>query len=131
MVQETARVSSIAPGDIEATFAATPPLEALRFLLPLAMTFPPPTSSFSQDGPDDWVIVFIDISRARPHCETLRKIVIELPEEAGYDKSYVGVLKKCLYGIMDEPQAFELKAADVMCGFGFYTRTDESVFVWT
>ena len=92
VAQETRRVSSIADGDIAATFAATPPLEALRFLLSLAMTLP------RQNG-EDWVLVFIDISRAHPHCDVRRRIVVELPAEAGYSKDFVGVLAKCLYGI--------------------------------
>jgi len=37
------------------------------------------------------VLVFIDISRAHPHCDVRRRIVIELPFEAGFSKEYVGI----------------------------------------
>jgi len=112
VAQETKRVSSIAPEDVAATFAATPPLEALRYLLSLAMTLPPPAG-------DDWVLVFIDISRAHPNCKVLRKIYTELPPEAGYNKDWVAFLVMCLYGLRDAAQAFELRTAEVMIGMGF------------
>ena len=45
VVQETKRVSSIAKDDVASTFSATPPLESLRILLSVTMTF----SSHSSD----------------------------------------------------------------------------------
>jgi hypothetical protein len=83
VVQETKRVSELESG--VATFAATPPLEALRFLFSLAMTLARPAG-------EEWVIVFIDVSRAHPHCDNVRRIMIELPAEAGFSKDHVGVL---------------------------------------
>ena len=80
VLQETKRVSSIAPDDIGATFSATPPLESLRLLLSLAMSLNP------TDPSDEFVPVFIDISRAHPHCDVLRDIYMELPKEAGYSR---------------------------------------------
>jgi len=107
VVQETRRVSSIAPGDVQSTFAATPPIEALRFLLSLMMTLIPPPG-------EDWVLVIVDISRAHPHCDALRKIVINLPAEAGESEDKVGVLIKMLYGCRDAGQAFEFKVLKCM-----------------
>ena len=71
-------------------YAATPPLEALRFLLSLAMTLP-------RVNGEDWVLVYIDISRAHPHCEVQRRIVVELPPEAA-KPGFCCKLRQCLYG---------------------------------
>jgi len=112
VVQETNKVTTIAQGDVASTFAATPPIESLRFLLSLAMTLP-------KVNGEDWVVLFIDISRAHPHCDARRKVVIRLPEEAGYGPEYVGVMLKCLYGMKDAGQAFELKVCECMEAMGF------------
>jgi len=75
LAQGTMFVSPIAAGDVESTFAATPPLEALRFLSSWVTTLPSPPG-------DDWVLVFIDISRAHHQCKVLRQIFCEPPAEA-------------------------------------------------
>ena len=108
VLQETKKVSSIAADDIGATFSATPPLESLRLLLSLAMSLDP------MDPDDDLVFVFIDISRAHPHCDVLRDIYMELPKEAGYTRDFVAHLQKCLYGARDAGQAFEFLIKDIM-----------------
>jgi hypothetical protein len=100
-------VSTIAVGDIQSTFAPTPPIEALRLLLSLMMTLPPPPGS-------DWVMIIIDISRAHPHSDVLRRVVIELPAEAGMGPEYVAVLLRALYGLRDAAQAFEFKVLACM-----------------
>jgi len=109
VLQETKRISSIAAGE---SIAATPPLEALRFLLSLAMSLAAPAG-------DDWVIIFIDISRAHPNRKVLRHLYCELPEEAGFDKNQIGFLVMCLYCLRDAAQAFELGTAEVMGILGF------------
>ena len=68
VVQETKNRSTIAVGDIAATFSATPPLEALRFILSLAVTRPPHS--------DELVLMFIDFSRAHPHTEVTRDVYV-------------------------------------------------------
>ena len=63
VVQETKRVSSIAKDDVASTFSATPPLESLRLLLSITMTF-----SLHSSDPDKMLIVrFLDLSRAHLH----------------------------------------------------------------
>ena len=72
VVQETRASGTIAAGDIAATFAATPPLEALRLLVSQVMT---------GDPGSEIVLRFLDISRAHPHCPIHRKVYIRLPQE--------------------------------------------------
>ena len=78
----------------------------------LAMTLAPPPG-------EDWLIVFIDISRVHPNCKVLRRLFCELPDEAGFGKDKVGLLAMCLYGLRDAGQAFELRTAEVMTILGF------------
>eukprot|EP00971_Amphidinium_carterae_P317227 6306678-Amphidinium_carterae.1 len=47
--------------DVAQTFSATPPFECLRMLLSMLMT---PLD----EGEQNHVMVFIDITRAHPHC---------------------------------------------------------------
>ena len=59
VVQGTRASGTTAAGDIAATFAATPPLEALRLLVSQVMT---------GDPGSEIVLRFLDNSRAHPHC---------------------------------------------------------------
>lgn len=61
VAQETKRVSTMDPNDASATFAATPPLEALRFTLSLVKTGP------QRRHADALVLGFSGISRAHVH----------------------------------------------------------------
>lgn len=76
-------------------YAATPPLEALRLILSLAA-----------DNPE-LEVSLVDISRAYLNAEIGREVYVELPQEAGADRSQVGLLKKCLYGTRDAAQGWE------------------------
>ena len=113
-VQETKRQTTLDSSDVAATFAATPPYEALRFLLSCWMT---PKSR------DEWdhVVVFIDISRAHPHAPIRRDLWIVLPPEdprAG-EPNVCGKLGQSLYGAKDASQNFELFTSDTMVSLGF------------
>eukprot|EP00971_Amphidinium_carterae_P259856 5155895-Amphidinium_carterae.1 len=79
VAQETKRVSSISPGDVAAVFAATPPIEALRWILSRAMTRPK-----VKKGSGERVLCALDISRAHLHSPVRREVYITLPPEAGY-----------------------------------------------
>ena len=79
VVMETKRGSTIAPEDKGAVFSATPPLEAVRMLASLAMSFKGPIAQHDPDN--DIVIGFLDISRAHSHVEMKRELHTELPPE--------------------------------------------------
>ena len=108
-MQETRTSGTIAAGDVAATFAATPPLEALRPLASMVVTGDP--------GPDpasEVVLGFLDISRAHPHCPKHRKVYIRLPPEdpSSGDRAMRGRLNMALYGTRDAGQNFEFKTTD-------------------
>lgn len=106
VVQETKRLSSIAPCELLATFAATPRLEALRLSFSLVMI---------QDliDEEDWVIVILDISRAHPHCKMSRRVLVEFLKECGFGANKVALLPRCLHGARDAAQAFEKRVAEI------------------
>ena len=95
-VQETKWQTTINADDVAATFAATPPYEALRFLLSCWMT--PQTA---EQG--EYVAVFIDISRAHPHAGIRQDLWIRLSLEdpRTSEPGICGKLNNCLYGIKD------------------------------
>ena len=65
---------------------------------------------------DDWVMMFLDISRAHPHCPTRRDVWTEFPPEhpLASDRSKCGKLAMTLYGCRDAGQNFELFVYDIM-----------------
>ena len=117
MVQETRRRSSIAADDIASVFSATPPIEALRYLLSLNMSS---RHGFTGKPSDQDVLCFIDISRAHPHCEVKREVYVTLPAEAKPQfPGECALLERCLYGLRDAPQAFELKVGEILKQMGY------------
>ena len=113
VVCETNRVTSIMPGDIAAVFSSTPPLEALRVLCSLCMTLP-------LVDHEPWVLMFLDVSRAHPHCPVLREnLYVKLPPEAKAASDECGLLLKCLYGLKDANQAYEFLVKASFEGLGF------------
>jgi hypothetical protein len=55
----------------------------------------------------DRQITLVDISRAYFNAFIEREVYVELPKEAGCDKSVVGKLVKCMYGTRDAAQGWE------------------------
>eukprot|EP00971_Amphidinium_carterae_P351978 6492372-Amphidinium_carterae.1 len=100
VVKETKWRSTIS--DPSQTWSATPPYEALRFLASLCMS---PGS-----GEHDFVLQFIDITRAHPHCLMRRDLWIQLPAEDPESKvpGRCAKLLRSLYGTRDAGQNFEL-----------------------
>ena len=102
-------------------FTATPPLEALRILLICATI---------KELPDElgnvtaWaevvVIMLIDVRRAHFYSKARREIHVELPSEAGVDKSKVGRLIQMMYGCRDAGVCWEFTIAELLInGLGF------------
>jgi hypothetical protein len=111
VAQETRRRSTIEVSDAAAVFSATPPLEAIRSILSLAMT----TGSVTEQ----LVIRFLDISRAHPHCPVRRSVYVWLPPEAGLPHGMCAKLQMTMYGLRDAGQNFEFKVAEVMLELGY------------
>jgi len=102
VVQETKRKTTIAPDDIAATFAATPPIEALRFLFSLGM------SSWAVSADEMLVFIFIDISRAHLRSDLIRGVFVDAPkEDSECPVGYVWRLLKAMYGLKDAGNAFD------------------------
>ena len=105
VVQETRRVSSIPADDIASTFAATPPLEALRWLLAAAVTESPGEAPVCERA-----LSFLDISRAHLHSPIRRRVYVKAPKEdldAGPGDCWL--LRKAMYGLRDAGQRFGLR----------------------
>ena len=85
-------------------FAATPPLEALKILLSLAMT----EGYGYQQGTEKQgkKREFIDIRRAFFHADAIRKVYVELPAEDAEDGK-CGILRKSMYGTRDAAHNWE------------------------
>eukprot|EP00971_Amphidinium_carterae_P344148 6484362-Amphidinium_carterae.1 len=106
VVKETRWRSTIT--DPSQTWSATPPYEALRFICSLCMT--------PMEGEEGYVLQFIDITRAHPHCEMKRDLWIQLPREdpRSQEDGICGKLLRSLYGTRDAGQNFELLVQEVM-----------------
>jgi hypothetical protein len=83
------------------------PVSALRLILSLAA--------------DDLLLQvgFGDISRAYLNAYIEREVYVELPEEAGYGRNFVGRLVKCMYGTRDAAQGGEGSYQRVLKKLGF------------
>ena len=100
----------------EDLFAATPPLEALKVLLSLAMT---EGIGYERGREEDGVkLEFIDIKRAYLQAEVKREIYVELPDE-NPEEGKCARLKKAMYGTRDAVQSWQVtyRWAHEDCGF--------------
>ena len=88
VAQETKRVSELTPEDESSTFAATPPLESLNFMLSRCMT------SKRRALAEEKFLGFYDICRAHFHSPARRTIVIKVPREDDECTSGCAVLDK-------------------------------------
>ena len=69
---------------------------------------------------EDIVLMFLDISRAHPHCPIHREVCTELPTEhpAAKDKTRCGLLMMTLYGCRDAGSNFELFVFEILSEAG-------------
>eukprot|EP00971_Amphidinium_carterae_P250137 4965476-Amphidinium_carterae.1 len=58
----------------------------------------------------DHVLLFLDITRAHPHCHMKRRVWVTLPAEdpRSSEEGICGILRRCLYGTRDAGREFEL-----------------------
>ena len=82
-------------GKQECLFAATPPLESLRFVISIAAS--------RQRRPEPFRIMATDVKRAYFYAAASRSLYIEIPEEdlEEDDEGMVGQLQLSLYGTRD------------------------------
>ena len=88
----------------EDLFAATPPLEALKILLSLALT--EGTGYVKGREEEGMKIEFIDIKRAYLQAEVRREVYVELPPE-DKQEGMCAKLTKAMYGTRDAAQSWE------------------------
>eukprot|EP00971_Amphidinium_carterae_P338220 6475462-Amphidinium_carterae.1 len=93
------------------SYASAPPYEALRFLLSMTMSPRDETEA-------SFVLMFIDITRAHPHCKMRREVWVDLPSEdhRSREAGVCAKLDRCLYGLRDAGQSFELFVHEVLVG---------------
>ena len=112
VAQEFKRVSEFTPEDASSTFAATPPLESLKFMLGRCMTA-------NRRAPAEVKVQgFCDISRAHFHSPARRTIVIKVPREDDDCKSGYAVLDKAMCGAKDATQCFDVASENAMTAMG-------------
>ena len=91
-------------GNEEGLFAATPPLEALKYLISQVATTEP-------NHGEEAVIMINDVARAFFEAPVTRDVCIELPDEDKtqeyWDQDMVGKLNMSLYGTRDEASNFQ------------------------
>ena len=73
VAQETKKTTKMDLTDMSMTFAATPLVERLRFLLSRAMA-----GEKKKNAQDELVVAFFDISRAHCHSPVRRKVAIRM-----------------------------------------------------
>ena len=121
-------------------FTATPPLEAMRSLLICAKIDELPNE---MGQPVAWtepvVLMLIDVRWAHFCSPVQKKVFVELPEEAGTDKSKVGLLLRSMYGCRDAGVNWEFAICEVMIAIGFvqgraslciYRHLERQLRVW-
>ena len=99
---------------VDDLYAATPPLEALRWLFSLAATG---RRSRGQRGHSQ-KLSFVDVGRAYLNADIGQPTYIELPDE-GSEPGMVGSLAKCLYGTRAAASRWEEKYTSVLESHGF------------
>lgn len=99
-------------------FAATPPLEYVRFLIS--------QMAGTQLTEEPTQIMVVDVKKAYFFAPAKREVYIELPPELGGDGSKVGLLRKSLYGTRDAALNWADAYSDVLfskLGFEKGTRS--------
>ena len=103
-------IQEVRSAGTDAIFAATPPLESIRFLLSL------------QRSRKDYKVMFIDIRRAHWTANIDRLVYVRLPEEAISDEfkePMCGRLNKAMYGCRDAARQWEAEITDFFVSVGF------------
>ena len=100
-------------GKLATIFAATPPLEAKKALLSLAVT-----EGIGWGDGWHYKLDFIDIKRAYFYAPAKRDVYVKLPIE-DYEEGYCGKLNKSMYGTRDASLNWENEYIRFMLSVGF------------
>ena len=92
LVAQATKTTKMDLTDTSMAFAATPPVEGVRFLLSRAMT-----GEKKKNAQDELVIAFCDISRAHIHSPVRRKVAIRMQGDPSCP-SGVAMLTCAMYG---------------------------------
>eukprot|EP00439_Symbiodinium_sp_Y106_P017360 s5745_g2.t1 len=98
-------------------FAAMPPLSSLQALFTLATTKQVPNDRGKLtpvDSGGEVCIMFLDVKKAHFWSPVRRRLLVELPPEAGEGRDKVGLLKRSLYGTRDAPSNWERAIKDAL-----------------
>ena len=115
------------PGSWTDFFASMPPITALRILFTLAVTKKvPDLKGKLVDMSNETCMIFIDVKKAHFWSPARRRLLVELPPEAGYSHDKVGLLRKSLYGTRDAPANWEAAIKEVMLKIGFVQAKSNS-----
>ena len=113
-VAETTHKTTLSEEDNAQTFSATPPYEALRLLVSFVMS---PRDADEKSH----VLMFIDITRAHPHCTMRRQVLVQLPAEDPRceEEGLCGLLLRSIHGLRDTSMNFGQLTRQVMDTLGF------------
>ena len=107
------------------TFAATPPIEALRVMLALGVM----ELEEDQDSDGEIVLSFMDVSRAHFHSPSRRDMYVELcPEDA--EEGCCALLKKSMYGTRDAAVNWEAFYVSTLAEVEFQVRKYSTCLFW-
>ena len=98
---------------MEGTFAATPPLEALRYVF-YWMT----TVRRRKGRKVQMKMIVLDVSRAHFHPKAVRETYIELPEEDATE-GFVARLLRTMYGTRDAAHEYDGFSNEKICAQGY------------
>ena len=112
-VVETKNRTTLSEEDNAQTFSASPPYEVL-----LLVSF---VMSPRDTDEKNHVLMFIDITRAHPHCTMRRRMWVQLQAEEtrSEEEGVCGLLLRSIYGLRDAGVNFEQLTRQVMDKVGF------------
>ena len=111
----------------EDLFAATPPLEAKKMLMAMAVTEGIGYHRGDKKGGNK--LEFIDVRRAYFHARARRLVYVKLPEEDN-EEGKCGRLIKAMYGTRDAAQNWEYEYVEFMEGIGFRRGQSTPCIFW-
>ena len=117
VAQESKRVGELTRENASSTFAATPPLESLKFTLSRC------TTGTSRQPADVSVLGFYDIRRVHRHSPARGTIVIKVTREDDECKSGYAIQDTAMYGTNDAAQCFDVASENTMTAMEFSTET--------